>query len=307
MTTATVTSASDLAATIPSLLGFAPEESAVLVFEKNGAIMCTARADLDPAQVSATVTHLADHEPTSVSLVIYTNQPATVASELVERLEAVIPATLACHSGFVRAGIYQGGGLPPVRLDHTPAAVAALATEGVTVAPSRREAMELVPAVQPDQEVAVQLADATIPESVEERRQVEDAVVTYLTSDAATPDAATVAMWLAAMQASEIREPVLKRLADHGPGARDHAARMLGLVQQAPRIDATASATATAAALMWMTGDCARAAALAQEASRAHAGNVLAQLVAQACKNGVEPHVFTDMLAEMDLNALRKI
>ena len=305
MSTALITSQADLAATIPSMLGFQPEESAVLVFEKDGAVVCTARADLDTEQVTATVAHVAAHAPTSVSLVVYTSQDATVAAAHVERLTASVEPWLTCHSGYVRSNMYYTGGQAPASLDRTPAAVAAFTAAGTVTAGSRAEAMDMVTATRPDARVAAELVNATVPDTVASRRQVEDAVIAYLTSHTPPPDPATIATWLIAMNASEIREPVLKRLSEADTNPRDHAARMLALVQLAPRVEQAAAATAMAAALIWLTGDCARAHALAQEATRANPANVLGELVTQACANGMAPDIFTDAIAAMTLDQVR--
>lgn len=306
VSTALITSQADLACTIPSMLGFQPEESAVLVFEKNGSVVCTARADLETEQVTATVAHVAAHAPTSVSLVVYTSQDATAAAAHVERLTAAVEPWLTCHGGYVRSNMYYSQGKAPRRLDHTPAAVAAFTAAGTVTAGSRGEAMDMVTATRPDAGVAAALVTATIPDTAGSRRHVEDAVVAYLTSHTPPPDPATIAGWLIAMNASEIREPVLKRLSEADTSGRDHAARMLALVQLAPRVEQAAAATALAAALIWLTGDCARAHALAQEATLADPANVLGELVTQACANGMPPDIFTDAIAAMTLDQVRK-
>ena len=305
MSTALITSQADLAATIPSMLGFAPEESAVLVFEKNGSVVCTARANLDTEHVTATVAHVATHAPTSVSLVVYTSQDATTAAAWVERLTAAIEPWLTCHSGYVLSNVYHEKGHTPQRLDHTPAAVAAFTAAGTVTAASRAEAMNTVTATRPHADVTANIDTAAIPATENARREVEDALVQYLTSHDQAPEPATIAQWLIAMNASQIREPVLKRLIDADTNPRDHAGRMLALIQLAPLVEQTAAATAFTAALIWLTGDCARAHALAQEASRANPTNVLAELITHACANGIAPELFADTVAEMPLNQLR--
>jgi hypothetical protein len=299
----------ELVASIPTLLGFQPTESAVICFfgaDKH--LILTARTDLGTKAHEDLIARVLPHNPTGAVIAVYSEHPSRTSERALNKILAAFTKHVEARIGYVRDGSFHELYGDTVSIDITPTALAELAFAGhnVTPAASRDEVIAELTRSEPNPvlESFITAHDGNLFGEAT-ARQVEDSLIDYLTGHGPVSNTEH-ARWVSRLHDQAVREPALKRLASDPVACRTAKDRMVHLTQTTPRTERTAAAFAFAAALAWLCGSGVEAEALAGIGREADPSNVLAGLVEQGSQIGVDPNVFREMLTDMTLDELRK-
>ncbi len=299
----------EVVAAIPTLLGFHPTESAVICFfGEDKQLILTARTDLGTKAHEDLIARVLPHTPTGAVIAVYSEHPSRTSERALNKILAAFTTHIEARIGYVRDGSFHELHGDTVSIDITPTALAELAFAGTNITPAatRDEVIAELTRSEPNPVLESFIAghDGNLFGKAT-ARQVEDSLIDYLTGDGPTSNTDR-ARWVSRLQDQTVREPALKRLASDPVACRNAKARMVHLTQTTPRTERTAAAFAFAAALAWLCGSGIEAEALAGIGRDANPRNVLAELVEQGSRLGVDPGVFREMLTDMSLDELRK-
>lgn len=328
----------DVAASIPYLLGFVPNDSTVLLFidRERSTVVFVCRLDYPlPAEAgglepfSKLCQRAATEGATSVAIIMYPAVGDTNFGRFSANLVAVAEdAGLEVVAwGAVSWGTWIDLDDPtrtPVEIAKASSAVASewvgqrrsflpdrKSLEACVSGPETPLALDVRRLV--DQNLARPVANLN---SANGRRHIEQSILDYLTDPRANvpePEPVVLATWIAGLLDSRVREPVLWRLAKpYFKGADPDTAtirravdRLAFICRNCPH-EAAAPVASTLAAAAWQSGNGALALIAADYSLKCDPNNTLADVVQEALGRGVPPRIWISILGSMSMSDMRK-
>lgn len=336
-----VRSAAALAATVPYILGFQPDESLVITFfDRRGRLRLTGRFELsgggcDIKSIADVMSdQLVPGESVAVHLAAFTRH-ADSAADVLDALRAL------CRSRRVRllgAGIVEdnrwrplttSGGVeePGQSLDEGEAldAVCEMVLSGRSFVANRSEIVRMVTGVEEirdsverelvglrdgcGQPGATGISDGG-PAGARQRRELEDSILAYFGGRRGAPGPRELAEWAVGLGDSRVREPVLWRLSPASPDeGLDHSVEEIvsawtWLIRATPA-PMVAPMAAALAAFAWQSGNGVLARISASHALDADPTSRLGRLVIRAMNRSTSPSVWIDLMRSMTVDELR--
>ncbi len=324
-----VRSAAALAAMIPYVLGFLPDESLVITFfDRKGRLRLTGRFDLPAgdSDIQAIVEVMSDQlvpgEAASVHLAAFTCAAEPAAGVL----DALCALCRARRVRVLGAGIVaenrwkslNASGVvdePGQSLDEGESldAVCEMVLSGRSFVANRSDLVRMVTGMEQIRD-AVQRELGGIAEGgssgVGERRRIEDAILAYFGGRRPAPGPRELAEWAVGLGDSRVREPLLWRLSPASPddgfdqSVEEIVSAWTWLIRATP-VPVVAPMSAALAAFAWQSGNGVLARIAASHALDSDPTSRLGRLVIRAMNRSTSPSVWIDLMRSMTVDELR--
>lgn len=317
-----LTSPEAAVAATPYLIGFRPEDSAVILLCDHSDLRASVRIDLPPMPdldwLLTVLDGLGDPVPDSVVLLFYADRtPRYVAVDLAHWLCSVLSPLVdlmdcvIVHEGTVQSlrGALQGGAeeIALASLSNHPV-VAACVAEGMAYLDSREQLEAQLDFVDDEFSQQVErLVDAIELEPYEQWRDDAEERALSLVVGMEPLSAADVLLLGRACRDIHVRDPLLALLlTDTGERSRIHQARSRLTFAATHLPDRFAGpVAATTALLCWALGDWAASHVAAHRATQADPRNSLAPLVLDALERGLPGDTWAALTRDIPMDVLR--